>query len=551
MREGLVVSGRTRQGLTAVRGRAMPEPVLDWDDRELLRIACVVLAGALAGCAPAAREAAAPTREATALTRGATAPAPVASQSDGDDHDGIAGADDRCPDEPEVGNSYEDADGCPDIVSIVGHWGVPGEFPSHVPFGVVTGGTRYRVVPTERPRTAEFVTAKAPSGLIAGVADVGHYVRIRDALSDGRLPPRGAIDIGALLQRFAVPSSGAADITAEVGPCPWAPERRLLHVTVRTPAAYKPRDLVLLVDVSDSMRSAGGLVEITRGIEMARFGPQDRVALVTYASNGAVLLELTAAQRRAELLSAVARLEQRTPGKSLGLREAYALLPAQDEGHTRRVVVISDGDYQFGPYTDGKWPQVVEPLITAQVGKGAELAVVQVGLAEDVWPSGCAMAKLGGGTCALATSAVDIADALIRVSAPAPEVVRDVRVRVNFDALQVRSYRPLHGDPLWLAGSVKGQPLRADEVWTGLFELTLSGPRSGPLATVTAKGEGLTLQRAVQTSAATSDEFRTAAAVAWLGLFLRDPAPRAKERYEQLLALAAGPKEGVVSGRSW
>jgi hypothetical protein len=498
-----------------------------------------VLVGALAGCAPVAREAIVSAREATGP---APVVAPAASQSDGDDHDGIAGADDRCPDEPEVKNGYEDADGCPDTLSLVGHWGVPGKVPSHVPFGVVLGGTRDWVVATERPATAEVVTAKAPMAVIAGVADDGHYVRVRDALSDGRLPPRGRIDIGAMLQRFAVATSGVADITAEVGPCPWAPEGRLLHVTVRAPEVVKPRDLVLLVDVSDSMRSAGRLAEIIRGIEMARFGPQDRVALVTYASNGAVLLGLTAVQRRAEILAAVGRLEQRTPGKSLGLTEAYALLPAQDEGHTRRVVVISDGDYHFGPYKDGKWSQVVEPLIMAQAGKGVELAVVQVGLAEDVWPSGCEMAKLGGGTCALATSAVDIADALIRVGAPGPEVARDVRVR--FDALQVRSYRPLHGDPLWLAGSARGQSLRAGEVWTGLFELTLSRPRSGPLATVTAKGEALKLQGAAQTSPATSDEFRTAAAVAWLGLLLRDPAPQAKERYEQLLALARGAEGG-------
>ncbi len=524
-----------------MRRRAMPEPVRGGDDRELLRCLCVVLAGVLAGCAPVARDGTESAREATAPV---PVVAPAASQSDSDDHDGIAGADDRCPNEPEVKNSYEDADGCPDILSIVGRWGVPGETPFHVPFGVVTGRTRYRVAPTERPATAAVVTAKAPMAVIAGVADDGHYVRVRDALSDGRLPPRGEIDIGAMLQRFAVPTSGAADITAEVGPCPWAPARRLLHVTVRALESVKPRDLVLLVDVSDSMRSAGRLTEIIRGIEMARFGPQDRVALVTYASNGAVLLGLTAAVRRAELLTAVGRLEQRTPGKSLGLTEAYALLPAQDEGRTRRVVVISDGDYQFGPYTDDKWPQVVEPLITAQVGKGVEMAVVQVGPAEDVWPSGCEMAKLGGGTCALATSAVDIADALIRVGTPATEVARDVRVRVRFDAVQVRSYRPLHGDPLWLAGSVEGQSLRAGEVWTGLFELTLARPRSGPLATVTAKGEGLTLQGAAQASAATSDEFRTAAAVAWLGLLLRDPVPQAKKQYEQLLALARGAEGG-------
>jgi len=397
------------------------------------------------------------------------------------------------------------------------------------------------------------VTYGAPGGVITGVEDGGHYAAIRDDVRAGRLPPRGRVDIGALLGRFVVGSSGgdSTSVTTELGACPWAPGRRLLHVVVRAPARRaRPRDLVLLVDVSDSMRGTGRLAEVMRGIHAARLGPEDRVALATYASNGAVLLASTAADHEAEIFAAIERLAQDTPGRSTGLSLAYSLLPARAAGRTRHVVVVTDGEYTFGPYDDGKWPMNAAPLIRDQVRGGAALSVVQVAEDEGRWPGGCELAESGGGTCVMATSAVDIADALDRVGASAPIVARGVRAAVRFDTKQVIRHRLLHGAPQGYESPGVGATLRAGETWTGLFELTMASgtePPSEPLATVTVTGGGPAIRRVVnRTAAATTDEFRTAAAVAWLGLLLRDAAPRAAEEYAQLLALA----REAMGGRS-
>ncbi len=83
----------------------------------------------------------------------------------------------------------------------------------------------------------------------------------RALLERGTLPdPDSVRRRGELLNYFDYDYARPHDakpfaVTTEVGPSPWAPERRLVRIGLRgaTPARMPPRNLVYLVDVSGSM----------------------------------------------------------------------------------------------------------------------------------------------------------------------------------------------------------------------------------------------------------------------------------------------------------
>lgn len=91
--------------------------------------------------------------------------------------------------------------------------------------------------------------------------DTASYANVRRFLNGGTRPPKDAVRIEELVNYFAYdypdPSgSHPFSVTTEIGPCPWAPEHRLVLVGLqgrRIEAGKMPaRNLVFLVDVSGS-----------------------------------------------------------------------------------------------------------------------------------------------------------------------------------------------------------------------------------------------------------------------------------------------------------
>ena len=134
--------------------------------------------------------------------------------------------------------------------------------------------------------------------------DTASYANVRRFLTDGSLPPAGAVRIEELINyfRFDYPQPAGGDpfsVTTELAACPWNPSRRLALIGIRgresddrEPA---PRNLVFLLDVSGSMQPHDKLPLVRNAMRMLvdTLTSQDRIAIVVYAGASGLVLPST------------------------------------------------------------------------------------------------------------------------------------------------------------------------------------------------------------------------------------------------------------------
>lgn len=183
-----------------------------------------------------------------------------------------------------------------------------------------------------------ILVEEQPVSTFSTDVDTASYAFVRRQLNGGRLPPTAAVRVEEMVNYFpyayARPQQRNAPfaVTTEVMPSPWNAQNQLLHIAVRGFDIEKterpPMNVVLLVDVSGSMGPADRLPLLKQGFRLfaESLRPQDRVAIVTYASGTAVALEPTTGQDKQKILGAIDALGAggATAG-SEGLQRAYAL----------------------------------------------------------------------------------------------------------------------------------------------------------------------------------------------------------------------------------
>lgn len=159
-----------------------------------------------------------------------------------------------------------------------------------------------------------------PLSTFSADVDTASYSNVRRFLTGGSLPPADAVRIEEMINYFdydyAEPREGRHPfaVHTEVGPCPWNPSHRLLHVGIqgrRIAARDLPaRNLVFLVDVSGSMNSPDKLPLLVAGLNLLvdDLRENDRVAIVVYAGAAGLALPSTRGTQRSEIRRALARL---------------------------------------------------------------------------------------------------------------------------------------------------------------------------------------------------------------------------------------------------
>src|SRR4051812_22794392 len=203
--------------------------------------------------------------------------------------------------------------------------------------------------------------------------DTASYANVRRFLNDEHLPPLDAVRIEELVNYFHYADplpDGAAPLAArtEVGPCPWAPDHRLLRIGLRArdvPEGEQPaRNLVFLVDVSGSMFSPYKLplVKRTLGLLARQLGKRDRIALVVYAGAAGLVLRPTPGSDHAAILGALASLEAGgSTNGGQGIELAYEMAERSFiPGGVNRVILATDGDFNVGVSSPGDLTRLIE-----------------------------------------------------------------------------------------------------------------------------------------------------------------------------------------------
>jgi Ca-activated chloride channel family protein len=134
--------------------------------------------------------------------------------------------------------------------------------------------------------------------------DEASYSNIRRYLTDGSIPPAGAVRIEEMVNYFDYdyPQPKNDDpftVNTEISECPWSAEHKLVHIGLQgkqIPLNELPAsNMVFLIDVSGSMDELNKLPLVQASMRMLvdQLREQDQVAIVVYAGNAGLVLPST------------------------------------------------------------------------------------------------------------------------------------------------------------------------------------------------------------------------------------------------------------------
>ncbi|HEY0192752.1 MAG TPA: VWA domain-containing protein [Kofleriaceae bacterium] len=285
----------------------------------------------------------------------------------------------------------------------------------------------------------------------AADVDTASYTITRRKLNEGTLPPAAAIRVEEFVNYFryafpAPPADSPFAVVMDAAPSPLVPDHLVLRVGVgtqaRPPAEHKPAHLVFLVDVSGSMFSPDKLPLAKQALKIltANLGPRDTVSLVTYAGDTRVVLPVTGADRKPQILAAIDELGAGgSTAMASGLDLAYdQAMKGVEPGATARVIVCTDGDTNVGPtgFDD------ILHIIAARAKAGVTLSTVGFGMGNYKDHLMEQLADKGNGN----NFYIDSLAAAKRVfqdelGANLEVLAKDVKLQVDFDPALVARYR--------------------------------------------------------------------------------------------------------------
>jgi Ca-activated chloride channel family protein len=435
-----------------------------------------------------------------------------------------------------------------------------------------------------------FMNARAtPLSTFSIDVDTAGYSLVRRHLTNGSMPPAGAVRIEEMLNYFDYTYEGPKDgtpfaIHTAVAVSPWNSDSRLVRIGIKgreMPVSDRPdATLIFLIDVSGSMEDPNKLPLLRQSLSMLtkQLGENDDVGIVVYAGASGVVLEPTS--DRSRILAALERLQAGgSTNGGAGIELAYKLAKQHfKKSGINRVILATDGDFNVGQTSESD----LVTLIEEKAASGIFLSVLGFG---DGNYNDATMEKIadkGNGNYAYIDTIDEAQKVLVKqMSGTLVTIASDVKIQVEFNPELVSSYRLIGYENRALAAEdfnddkKDAGEIGAGHTVTALYEVIPAGRQGGrsvdplryqkkssskksstkdELLTVkvrykqpgAAKSELLTRHVANQVSsvAETDADFRFAAAVAGFGMKLRGSKHAGRLGYTDLIKLA---KSGLGS----
>ncbi len=322
--------------------------------------------------------------------------------------------------------------------------------------------------------------------------DTGSYANVRRLIREGRRPPMDAVRVEELINYFtydypvARTSGHPFAVSTEVAPCPWNSQNLLVRIGLRATdvdkAELPPANLVFLVDVSGSMQPEERLPLLKKSLKLLvdQLRPQDRVALVTYASGTRVVLEPTSGAEKSKILRAIDDLQAggSTAGEA-GIQLAYRM--AQQgfiPGGINRILLGTDGDFNVGitNFDD------LKTLAADKRKTGVSLTTLGFGVGNYNEHLMEQLADAGDGSYAYIDTLNEGHKVLVdQMTQTLAVVAKDVKIQVEFNPAAVAEYRQIGYENRALKredfnnDKVDAGEVGAGTVVTALYEVTPVG----------------------------------------------------------------------------
>ena len=267
-------------------------------------------------------------------------------------------------------------------------------------------------------------------------------------------------------------------------------EKELLFIQVQAKQEAKEhQNIVLLLDVSGSMAENAEVTQEAVAAIISKLKPGDIFSLITYSTTDRTVIkgfEITGNQDREDLMGIILslRISGCTNG-SAGIETAYRIGEEYyHEGWSNQVILITDGDLNFGITEKGG----LKSLIEEKKKSNLFLSVIGTGIWNYKDDNLEALSKNGNGTYCVVNSLEDVEESVSRRYISLTNIIaKDVKAQVEFNPKYVKEYRLLgyenrqlqHED--FADDNVISEPYGSGGHGIALYELTMNHgePRSG------------------------------------------------------------------------
>ena len=426
-------------------------------------------------------------------------------------------------------------------------------------------------------------TAKDPVTTFSADVDKASYSNVRRMLNYGQKPHKDAVRIEELINYFdynyAPPSEGSKtplNATTTLSSCPWNPDNYLLRVGLQAKkidlAKAPPSNIVFLIDTSGSMDEPNKmpLLKASFKLLLDNLRPEDRIAIVVYASQTGIALPSTPAKEKEKISKVIDDLvASGSTAGGAGLQTAYEVAEKNflPKGNNR-IILATDGHFNEGISLRDELQRLVEETRS----NGIYISVLGYGMGNYRDDMAETIANKGNGNYAYIDNFTEAKKVLVNeFGGTLYTVAKDVKLQLEFNPQYVKEYRLVGYENRALANEdfeddkKDAGEIGAGHTVTALYELI---PAKG------ATTDGLRYQKQVKEGFAnelaflkirykdpvvkdaksveesipipfsltdltqTDDDYRFAAAVAEWGMLLRNSKYKAKSSYKQVIDLA-------------
>jgi Ca-activated chloride channel homolog len=419
--------------------------------------------------------------------------------------------------------------------------------------------------------------------------DAASYSNVRRYISEGQMPPAGAVRIEEMINyfRYNYPQPTGKDpfsITTEMSDCPWNSKHKLVLIGLQGKKIptddLPPSNLVFLIDVSGSMFDENKLPLVKASLKMLtdQLREKDRISIVVYAGNAGLVLPTTSGSDKIKIKSAIDALEAggSTAGGA-GIQLAYKTAKQNFmKNGNNRVILCTDGDFNVGVSSDDDLVRIIEK----ERESGVYLTVLGYGMGNYKDNKMQQLADKGNGNHAYIDGINEAKKVLVNeFGGTLFTIAKDVKLQLEFNPAKVAGYRLIGYENRMLNkedfndDKKDAGELGSGHTVTALYEIIPFGVQSDLLKDVDKlkyqnpnkeeptvfSDELLTVKfrykspdkntselivhpltdKAVSFNS-TSDNFRFAAAVAGFGMLLRNSKFKGSATYSYMYNIASG-----------
>lgn len=380
------------------------------------------------------------------------------------------------------------------------------------------------------PENRFLGTFNSPLSTFGADVDVASYANVRRMLKEGSLPHPDAVRLEEFINYFDYDYPEPEDqdpfsVSLDLATCEWNKKHKLLRIGLKTETVGQdelpPSNLVFLIDVSGSMSSSDKLPLLQNAMKLMvkNLRPDDRVAIVVYASASGLVLESTPASDRNRILTAIDGL---TAGGSTaggaGIQLAYEVAKRHfNSDYNNRVILATDGDFNVGVSSE----QGLIELIEEKRESGIFLSVLGFGTGNYQDAKMEALADHGNGNYAYIDGLLEARKVLAdELGANLHVVAKDTKFQIEFNPQKVAAYRLLGYENRILEDqdfdddTKDAGDIGAGHTVTAVYELVMRGDEGD---TLMSKEQKLRYQTEVLKDDAYGDE------LAYLKLRYKDP----------------------------